>query len=289
MSAERGPSACLIGAGRAGGSLALAWHAAGQLRFAGVVTRSGASAVAEQLDCPAYRDLAALRPVDVWVIATPDDSLPSVASALARTGVARAPATAFHLSGAATSDVLAPLAAQGVAVASAHPVRSFPRLETVLSFEGTHCALEGETAAVTVAGGLFTALGGRCFDLHADGKAAYHGAAVLANNGLVGLADAALTAWQTAGVPSELATGLFSDLATAAIDNLVAGGPRAALSGPLVRGDTGVVSRHCEELDARDPLAAEIYRALSRRLLQLASDRLDADTRDALKRVLESR
>ncbi|MEM7376185.1 MAG: Rossmann-like and DUF2520 domain-containing protein [Pseudomonadota bacterium] len=288
MSTERGARACLIGAGRAGGSLALAWHAAGRLHFAGVVTRSGESAVADRLGCPVGTDLATLPPVDVWVIATPDDSLAEVSSALARTGAARAPATAFHLSGAVSSRVLAPLAARGVAVASAHPVRSFPRLDTALAFVGTRCALEGDAAAVAVAKALFGSLGGRCFDLCSNGKVAYHGAAVLANNGLVALADAALASWRAAGVPTEHAAELFSDLATGAIDNLVADGPRAALSGPVVRGDAGVVARHCADLDARDALAAEIYRVLSRRLLQLASDSLDADARAALERVLES-
>lgn len=61
---------------------------------------------------------------DVLLLAVPDDDIGGCADALAEQGV-RAGGVAFHCSGALGSEVLAPLAARGMHVASVHPVRSF--------------------------------------------------------------------------------------------------------------------------------------------------------------------
>lgn len=278
---SRAARAVLIGAGRAGGSLAHAWHTAGVLRFSGVFARSGQAVLADRLKCPVFDDYTALPDADVWIIATPDDTLTGVAQALAGSGAVQAGSCAFHLSGAMSSEVLSPLRQRGLALASAHPVRSFPKIDSNLQLHGSYCGIEGDRDVVARVREWFEFIGATCFEIDTDAKTAYHCAAVLANNALFALADTALEAWQAAGLDKTLALALFSDLCSGAVRNVNRMGVRGAITGPLARGDVEVVKAQLAELDARDPEGAAIYRALSRRLLSLVSDRLDAvDARD---------
>ncbi|MEM6988037.1 MAG: DUF2520 domain-containing protein, partial [Pseudomonadota bacterium] len=243
--------ACLLGAGRAGGSLAMAWQAAGALRFVAVLARSGQSEVASQLDCAVHSSIQALPEADVWVIAVPDDAIAAVASALAQSASLRAPGVAFHLSGALSSEALEPLRQRHLAVASGHPVRAFPAVDSALDFATSRCAIEGDPSAVERVTRLFEAIGGQCFFIDSHFKTAYHCAAVLASNGLVDLADTALSSWQAAGVPADLARELFTDLVADAADNVVQNGTRASVTGPLGRGDHAVVAAQIADLVAR--------------------------------------
>jgi len=64
--------------------------------------------------------------------------------------------------------------------------------------------------------------------------------------------------------------------------------PRCAQTGiphSLSRGDLDTVAAQLAELDARDPSAAAVYRALSLRLLTLL-DGSDADRREAFETLL---
>lgn len=277
--------ACLIGPGRAGGSLALAWHRAGVMRFEAVHARHPGHPVAERLGCPAVTAFSALPQADLWIVAVPDRAIAEVARQLAAHRPRPAAGVAMHLSGALSSDVMAPLRDVGVAVASGHPLRSFPVLDHNLAFEGTWCGVEGDDAALALIEDSFAALGGNCFRLDASAKTAYHGAAVLAGNALVGLADAAISSWRAAGLSEHTARAVFADLAGGVVQNVAKHGAPQALSGPLSRGDLETVSTQLAELDARDPGAAAVYRSLSRRVLTLV-DNLDAETRKSLENLL---
>lgn len=279
------PRACLIGPGRAGGSLALAWQRAGVLAFDAVYARQTAHPLAERLGCASVTVFAEVAEVDVWVVAVPDSSIAEVATQLARERRSASDGVALHLSGALSSEALAPLREIGLAVASGHPLRSFPACDENLVFDGTWCGLEGDAEAVSLLEDWFSALGGHCIRIDGAAKTAYHGAAVLAGNTLVGLADAAIAGWRAAGLPEDTARAVFADLAGGVIQNVTTRGTAASLSGPLSRGDLDTVAAQLAELDARDPSAAAVYRALSLRLLTLL-DGSDADRREAFETLL---
>jgi predicted short-subunit dehydrogenase-like oxidoreductase (DUF2520 family) len=65
------------------------------------------------------------------------------------------------------------------------------------------------------------------------------------------------------------------------LENLRAGGPQGALTGPVARGDVETIRRHLEVLRPAD---AELYRMLSRSALELA--RLDPERRGAIEDLL---
>jgi predicted short-subunit dehydrogenase-like oxidoreductase (DUF2520 family) len=203
----------------------------------------------------------------------PDAHIAACAQVLAANVRQRAdtPALAFHCSGAQSAELLAPLRDLGWAVASAHPVLSFASGQSALAqFAGTPCALEGDAAACDALRPLFTAIGAACFDVRSQDKVLYHAAAVLATNFAPVLQTLAEDAWRATGMPDALVLRLRERLLRNAVDNIVALGPRKALTGPAARGDFAAIARQAAVVADWDPQAAAAYRALSDLALRMA-------------------
>lgn len=259
---------CLIGAGRAGGSLARQWHAqrAG-FEVAAIHTRRGRPELAAALSATEYKSLTDLPSTDAVLIATGDASIAHVAAALAGLAVDWRSRLIFHISGALASTVLDPLAALGAFTASAHPVRAFANDNT--AFDGTQVGVEGCAEALVPLRGAFEAIGGVCFTVSRDAKTEYHAAAVIASNHIVALAHASYGLWQDAGLEKETATALFASLTRGVLDNLENAEPEKVLTGPIARADAGTIASHVRVIDERSARTANLYRELSRYLLSL--------------------
>ena len=267
----------IIGAGRVGQTLGRLWTTNQVFDVRAVLARSTASAQSARDFIGAgepIADLGALPAADVWMLSVPDSQITPVAQALATlaaTSGALRPALVFHCSGALGSDQLAPLRQLGWQIASAHPLLSFAQPDLALAqFAGTPCALEGDAAALAMLEAAFSQIGGRCFALAAEDKLRYHAAAVLATNFLPVLQDLAEQLWQRSGMPDELAQQMRSTLLQNAVNNIVALGPQAALTGPAARGDTALVARQQQALAGWNPQVGEAYAALSQLAAQMA-------------------
>jgi predicted short-subunit dehydrogenase-like oxidoreductase (DUF2520 family) len=151
------------------------------------------------------------------------------------------------------------------------------------SLKGTVFGVEGDEVGRTCAVKLVGAIGGIVLPLDGSQMAAYHCAAALASNYLVAAIDAAVAVLASAGVSASDATGALVPLAEGALRNVAAKGTTDGLTGPIRRGDAPTVARHLEALRGR-PELAEIYRALARRALEIASriDGPDAPDRAGL-------
>ncbi len=264
----------VIGAGRVGKTLGRLFQAAGIFQVQGVLARSEASAqqAAQFIGAgQACQNLASLPPADVWLLALPDAHIAAVALELAVLDVSNRPALAFHCSGALGSDQLAPLAEHGWQVASAHPLLSFARPELALAqFAGTPCALEGDAPALHLLEWALTQIGGQCFAVAAQDKLLYHAAAVFATNFLPVLQDLAEQLWQHSGMPTVLIQHMRATLLHNAVNNIVALGPKAALTGPAARGDLALVAAQAQALDQWDTQAGAAYQALSQLAVKLS-------------------
>lgn len=264
----------IIGAGRVGQTLGRLWHEAGVYQVEAVVARSQASAEravsfigAGQACC----DLDNLPAAQVWLLTVPDSQIAPLATTLAAVNPSAAPALAFHCSGALGAHILDPLRALGWQTASAHPLLSFAKPERALAqFGGTPCALEGEAAPLPELQAAFTYIGGRCFTLAAQDKLLYHAGAVLATNFMPVLQDLAEQVWQHTGMPAELATQMRTTLLQNAVNNIVALGPQAALTGPAARGDWELVNRQAQAVAEWNAQAGVAYGSLSQLAAQLA-------------------
>lgn len=281
----------LLGAGRLGRALGRCLAAETSVVLQDVMTTraaTAAEAVAFIGAGHAVHQAAALRPAGLWLLTPPDVAIAPLAAALAQGGALRAGDVVCHCSGALPSSVLAPLRAQGAAVASLHPLKSFADpAAAAASFAGTWCTAEGDAAALHEVQPLFERLGARVACIEAGGKTLYHAAAVLMCNDLVALMEAGLRSAGAAGLQRPAAQAMFEPLVRETLDNVFRLGTVRALTGPVSRGDAAVVARQCEALQALDPALAGAYRALAVVALDLARQQgADAAALDAVRRSL---
>lgn len=273
------PRLNLIGPGKVGLALALAWHRAGVVQLAGVLASQpdkARTAVAWLGAGYAVAEVAGLPAAELMLIATPDGRIADMAARLAAAKVAPAGTVVWHASGALDSTILAPLAAQGMRCASAHPVMTFADpLRAQDSLAGMPVALEGDAQACGTIHALFATVHARPFTLAAGSKAAYHAALAMASNYLVTLVELASQTLHQAGVATEACPTLLAPLMRQSLDNALSMGPQAALTGPIARGDARTVAAHLAAL-ASTPAHARSYAELGRATLALAAPRLSA-------------
>jgi predicted short-subunit dehydrogenase-like oxidoreductase (DUF2520 family) len=277
----------IVGAGRVGTAVAVLLGRAGH----SVVAVTGRDATAGRAamflpGVPVVSPREAAARADIALVTVPDDDLRSVVAELApgcRPGMWVA-----HCSGVLGLAVLGPLTGEGARRLAMHPLQTFPDVQRAID------ELPGCVAAVTaededgyaVGEGLARDLGLRPFRLPDQARPLYHAAAVLASNDLVALSALAARAFERAGVPDPV--GAMSPLQRATVDNVARLGPAAALTGPVVRGDTSTIARNLEALAIDLPEAVGIYVSLARAALDLAvsSGRLDPGRREAVEEVL---
>jgi predicted short-subunit dehydrogenase-like oxidoreductase (DUF2520 family) len=255
----------------------------------------GGGAVAQTLASALQRDVPILmvasrapalpRGTSTVIIAVADDAIETVARALApqmESGVV------LHTCGARGPEALKPLQDKGVACGVLHPMQSIPAPTDRTALEGVTFGVAGDPAALEVAERLARLVGGRPLRIAPGRFAQYHAAAVMASNHTVAVVDAAVALLGQAGVPPGEALEALAPLCRTTVANVLARGPADALTGPVARGDASTVRAHLEALSDAPPAVRELYRAASRRLVDVARRRgLAADKVKALSTVLE--
>jgi predicted short-subunit dehydrogenase-like oxidoreductase (DUF2520 family) len=271
------PSVAIIGTGRAGGAIGLALQRAGyDVTAAWSRSRAGRQRAARLLGAPVLGNPAdAAGAGDIAILAVPDDAIEETARGCAD-GMRRGQYL-VHTSGSVSITALDAARERGARTGSLHPLQTLPEARRGAD------ALAGAGVAVTCAPSdrsylrrLASAWGGRPFDLADDAKPVYHAAAVLASNLVVGVLAAAERLLDGVGVRSP--RELMSPLSETAVRNALERGPGAALTGPVVRGDLGVLRRHVDALTALPGGEAtlELYRSATILLAQLAGTDVDA-------------
>jgi predicted short-subunit dehydrogenase-like oxidoreductase (DUF2520 family) len=236
-----GPSRLrIIGAGRAGGALALALADAGW----------DVAPLLGRHDDPS----AAARDVDLVVVATPDAAVRDVV----RTIEPVATTVVAHLAGSLGLAALTPHPRR----AAIHPLVALPAPELgAQRLRGAWFAVAGDAIARAVVG----ALRGRWFEVDDADRARYHAAAVVASNHVVALLGQVERLGEGVGAPFDA----YLDLARATVENVAALGPARALTGPAARGDEATIRRHLRALPADERPA---YRALAQAARRLAGE-----------------
>jgi predicted short-subunit dehydrogenase-like oxidoreductase (DUF2520 family) len=223
------------------------------------------------------------------LVAVSDAAITPVAEALARTGMCEG--VALHTCGAKGPEALAPLRAAGISCGVLHP------LQTVVSGEqgverlrGIAFGVTGDRAARDWAVEIVGLLDGQPLYVDAGQLSCYHAGAVLASNALVAALDAAVILMERAGIERQLALRALEPLSRTTLENVIRLGGRAALTGPVVRGDIGTVAAHLDALAAAPPTVDGMYRAVARHLVELARERgLSEHILQALESALDVR
>ncbi len=238
----------IVGPGRAGGSIGLAAQNAGH-RVVGVV--AGPSGRIPDSRWPPVGDDSPLPGCDLLILSVRDDLLPEVGAVIARR-VGRADLVA-HLSGFTSISVLEPF--RDSQIGSVHPLQTLPDpLVGSGSLAGAWAAITGAKALADFA----SSLGMRPFALADQHKPAYHAGASSAANFVVECLAVAEDLFAAAGAPLEALRPLVERVVANAFDL----GPRRALTGPVVRGDTRTVLGQIETADLIDPGLGGQYRHL---------------------------
>lgn len=202
-------------------------------------------------------------------LAVPDAVVPEMAHALAGQGPAPDGCAAFHLSGALSTEVLAPLHAVGYAVGSFHPLQALAHPVTGAErLPGSWVAVTGAPEALAVARRLAAELGSSVFTVPEARRPLYHAAAVMASNFLPPLVDAACRLLERAGVPHDEALPALLPLIQGTLENIRERGVEGAVTGPILRGDVETVGMHLRALDGED---RRLYAVLGLELLRLAA------------------
>ncbi|APX31521.1 oxidoreductase [Brachybacterium sp. P6-10-X1] len=282
----------VIGAGRVGAVLGAALRAEGHA-ITGAYAVSDASRERAEgllpgvplLDVPAIVERS-----EMLLLAVPDDQLGPLAAGIAETGLARGGQLVVHTSGRYGTQVLEPLAGAGSATLALHPAMTFTGTRADLSrLIGCPMAITGSPTFLPVAGALVVELGGEAVVLAEGDRPLYHASLAHAANHLVVLVDQAREALARLGVEDPGA--YLRPLLEAALDESLRHGSRA-LTGPVMRGDTGTVTAHLEALDDLDATGidgergdtGDTYRALARAALTRA--RLPEGTRVQIRELL---
>jgi|SRR5579872_2843671 len=291
------PTIAIVGAGRVGCALGRRLHEQGW-RIGAVITRSMRSAreAGRRIGSgtPQARLSESVLAADVILIATPDRAIGDTAAALARLGEPgsyRAERGAkqqrkprgqtwqgkivLHTSGALTSDVLRPLALRGASTGSLHPLQTFSG-RTIPLLAGSVCVIEGSASALPMARRICRDLGCIAVVLPPRNKAAYHAGAALAAGHILAVFEAAVRMLIAAGCPRKRAIAALLPLTRQTLANYERLGPRAspraAWTGPLSRGDFGVIERHLQALRGFPKEYRGAYEALSKLAVRVLAD-----------------
>lgn len=290
---KRGERFVIIGGGRVGTAVGHLLQRAGQ-EVAAVACRSGESLEKAREYLPGSyltTDMVkAARKGNVILLTTPDDLIADAAVTLASAGVVKRGHRVVHMSGALGLDVLEPVEEAGASTASIHP------LQTFADVRGAVKKMPGSVFAVTTrdprtgewAEELVRLLGGEPVRLEERHKVLYHLGAVMASNLLIALEHAAELVYQEIGMEGEKALRALLPLIEGTVSNLRRLGTERALTGPVARGDIGIIRRHLEKLgeEGRER-HLQAYISLTRFALDLAEANLSRSRSQEIEELLE--
>jgi predicted short-subunit dehydrogenase-like oxidoreductase (DUF2520 family) len=208
------------------------------------------------------------------VLSVPDDALKSVAAEFAGS-LCRF----VHTSGSQGPEAIAPLKG-GVF----HILQSFPPANGEVLVPGSYGTIAGPDLAMLRE--LAAALDVTAIELTDAQRVPYHAAAVLAANAMVSLLDAGREILEQAGIAPEHAGRMLIPLARGALQNAQSIGFEQALTGPVVRGDVGTITRHLKVLKGANR-RAYVTSMLAAADLAERSGRTDAKKLAEIRKLLE--
>jgi len=285
----------VIGCGKLARALGRLWSQQGLFRIGDLLNRSEESGLQAAAFLGAGRvvdSFADLQPADVFLIATVDDAIAPCCNTLAASSILKPGDVVFHCSGLAPSTLLESAAREGAAIASVHPVKSFADpVQSIETFTGTFCALEGDPVALNLLQPAFEAIGGHCFSIDPVQKNLYHAGMVVISNYLTTLLETGGQIFERVGLPRTEAFKIMEPIVKGVVENVFSLGTIQSLTGPFSRGDVETIRHHLAALAQEDPLLDETYRQLGRATLALSRQQGTAPAArlEQLAQTLENR
>jgi predicted short-subunit dehydrogenase-like oxidoreductase (DUF2520 family) len=202
---------------------------------------------------------------DLILLTTSDSAIQEVCEGIASKGGFHPGQIVIHTSGSLPSTILTSAKEQGALIASLHPLQSFADVkEAVKIISSSIFNIEGDQEAIPPLMELVKTVGGKPLPIDTREKPLYHAAAVVACNFLVTLVYLSYQLFEAIGIPQADAAQALLPLVKGTVNNIEHLGPVKALTGPIARGDAGVIKGHLEALKTVDPRFTDIYCTISR-------------------------
>ncbi|HUR91433.1 MAG TPA: DUF2520 domain-containing protein [Gemmatimonadaceae bacterium] len=263
----------IVGAGRVGQGLARAFRIAG-VEIVGVHGKRAAPGATSHGVLPA--DIARANTV---ILAVRDEQIDAALDHVLGSAEYSAPeplmkgTVILHTSGTAEPAGFEVMDERGLYGGTFHPLVPFLDPERAPELlRGAWVGVDGHSDARATGRRLAGHVGARTIDIPAGGKPTYHAAAVFSANFPIVLAAIAAELMESIGVGAKSAESAVHSLMTGALANATGKSPAEALTGPVVRGDAGMVRKHLSAL-AGDDRALGAYRRLSLAALRIAKER----------------
>ena len=190
---------------------------------------------------------------------------------LSDSGLLRTGDIVFHCSGALASTDLVSAQEAGALTGSVHPIKSFAAPnESIETFNGTFCGVEGDERSLEVLRPAFEAIGGKTFAIDPQFKTIYHAAAVMVCNYLTSLLEVGAQTYAKAGLDRETSMQVMEPIVRGTMENIFRSGTVAALTGPIARGDHSIVAKQLSALSDWNPRFGNLYRDLGAVALELS-------------------
>jgi len=254
----------VIGPGRVGSVLAQALGRAGhKIVAAAAVSERSRRYVAERLpDARIMEPAQVVEASDLVLLTIPDDALADVAEGLAETGTDLRGTILVHAGGAHGYGVLAPATVAGALPLALHPAMTFTgRDEDIDRLADCAFGVTAPEQLRPIAEALVVEMGAEPVWIAEDKRTLYHAALAGGANHLVTLVADSAGLLQEAGVPEP--GRMLAPMLSAALDNALRLGIHG-LSGPVLRGDSGTVAGHIEQLRENAPESVASYVELAR-------------------------
>lgn len=264
-----------IGAGRVGCSLGkYLKESPGDWQIVGYYSRSTASAkeAAVFTDSRVIDQIELLAQMaDVIFVTTPDGAIAQIWETLCDCDISLEDKIIVHCSGLLASTVFAGAAERGVTAASLHPFYAVSdRFHSYETLAEAHFTLEGSGERLEELQELLSASGLTLQQIDAASKTAYHAAASIGSNLMVGLTELAIELLLRCGFDREHARKALRPLMQGNLDAIMEKDTVEALTGPAERADVETVDAHLQTLSGDD---REIYRLLTKKLVSIAKQK----------------
>lgn len=183
--------------------------------------------------------------------------------------------TFVHLSGALSASELDPLSNRGAKVLSAHIIQTLSTSNYLSShdiLENVWFSLQGDGAAIDTFRELLRKCNNENFIIPAEDKPLYHSAMCVFSNYLVTLVGQGLKLFNPSGTDFPNAFDVISPLINGTLENIRVSGPEAALTGPILRGDSVTIERHLSAIKEKLPDSLGFYSLMGIETLKLVND-----------------
>lgn len=276
-----------IGAGKVGFSLGK-FFAEGGVPVTGYYSRRGESSLEAALftGTKQYEKIEELvNESDAIFLTVPDAMISSVFEKIKELKITGK--QICHCSGAAAAGEAFPgIEKTGAFGYSIHPLFPFSsKYDSYRELPGAFFCLEGDGPHLETWEELLKGLGAQVQIISKEAKAGYHAACAISSNLMCALVQTSLDLLVSRGFTQELALKALAPLIRSNAEHILESGPVGALTGPVERNDVPTVKKHLNSFDSR--LDAELYRAASKKLIQVAEKKNPDRDYESLKKILD--